>query len=367
MRVLMTVPHPGIDGPIPKLAPLMEEGLRAWGADVLQVPYSRRLATQAIEEPLLRKVGDRSKDLAHLVAQAREYRPDLLFANTSQDWNSLYRDIPMALSCRCLGLPSVLLYHGSRANLLGVNRVLRTMTALLVSLTDGLLLLSSEELPAFQRYWPRHRYGIVPLPAAATMPSGSEPPQGFPPTWAARPLPLVLFVGRLIAEKGIPEVIEAMVALQAATPCRLAVLGEGELRTQLIERVRQLGLEEVVHFAGYVKDHRQVQSWYRSATCLVLPTYWPEGFPVVVLEAMACGLPLVCTAARGMADYLQDGTHALLVPPRDAVTLAARMGQLLADVDLRTRMSAANRQLIQCFQPAHVMRQYLDFFEQVLN
>jgi glycosyltransferase involved in cell wall biosynthesis len=361
----MTVLHPGVNGPIPKLVPPMVQGLTELGVEVIQIPYSRRLGTQAREEPLLTKIFDRTDDLKALAVKARQTRPDILLANTTQDPNSLLRDIPMAFVARLFGIPIVLLYHGSRAQFLSSNRSLRAMTGVLLSLTNGLLLLSSQDVPLFRHYWPRHRYANVRLPFSASgLPSGKPFPNGYPRSWPASRRPLLLFVGRLVSDKGIQDLVEALPIVLTRVMCRLAILGEGELAPSLQKRIRTLGLEDVVHFAGYVRDQDELQSWYNAATCLVLPTYL-EGFSVVVLEAMANSLPIICTRVGGMVDHLHDGIHALYVPPRNPPALAARVIELLENPALQKQMSRANRELIQQFQPVEVMREYVEFFRQV--
>ena len=365
MKVMMTVPHQGIDGPIPKLVKLMTQGLRELSVEVVESPYSRRLATQAKEEPIARKILDRTSDLSKLISQARQSQPDILFANTAQDRNSFLRDLPMALAAKALRLPTVLLYHGSSADLLDQSSLLRCFTKLLFLLTDGLLLLSREEILSFKRYWPCHRYAVVRYPAVIDSPAALAVPDSFPLDWRNTELPTLCFVGRLVSAKGIQELLEAMPIVLQRINCRLAILGEGELDHSLQQRVHDLGLEKDVFFAGYVKDERELQAWYNAATCLVLPTY-REGFPVVVLEAMATGLPIVCTRVQGIADHMQEGVHAFFVPPRDPQILATRLIELLQNQSIQAQMADANRELIRQFQPVKVMQEYLNFFEQVL-
>lgn len=365
MKVLMTIPHVGVHGPIPKLVALMSKGLRELGVDVIEVPYSRRLVSQAGQESFCRKIFDRTSDLSNLISHARKSKPDILFANTAQDMNCFLRDIPMAAAAKTLGLPTVLFYHGSSADLLEENRLLRYFTSMLFSLSNGLVVLSQEEILPFRRYWPDHRLGVVRYPAVIEVSDESVLNFQYPPQWVGSKLPLLLFAGRLIPPKGIQELVEAMPVVLRQVQCRLAVLGEGELYKPLQERVRELRLEEFVYFTGYVKDEQQLHTWYRKASCFVLPTYWREGFPVVILEAMAYGLPIVCTRVRGIADYLHEGEHAFFTEPRNPKMLASRLVELLKNPSIRVKMGDANRELIRQFRPAMAMQDYVDFFREV--
>ena len=92
----------------------------------------------------------------------------------------------------------------------------------------------------------------------------------------------------------------------------------------------------------------------------VLPTYFAEGFPLSVMEAMGHGLPIITTPIRGCADYLSDGENALFVPARDPAALARAVERLLGDDALRARMSAANLARVADFAPARVMPHYAD-------
>ena len=365
----MIVAHPEIHGPIPKLNFLMRQGLEALGVKVRVVPYSRRQPSQAKSEPFLAKIVGHIKDMWGFVVNVRAERPDLLFvAHTTQDWNSILRDFPLVvLNHYFLRIPIVFLYHGSRAQELDTNSRLRFITNLFVSMTNGHLLLSEEELPYFKKHWPGHPLSCVPYPAVTSDANVVDLPRSFPEKWKDTDLPVLLFAGRVVRSKGIQELIDAMPIVLQRVKCRLVVLGEGALLKQLRARVFQGGIEGFVHFAGYVEEQKELQAWYYASHVFVLPTYWREGFPVVLLEALANGLPIVCTKIRGAADYFQDGINALFVPPRDPATLAKKLTELLENETLRGRMSHANRELIQQFEPAKAMNKYLYFFKKVLK
>jgi glycosyltransferase involved in cell wall biosynthesis len=368
MRILMIVAHPEIHGPLPKLNFLMHKGLEGLGVEVVDVPYGRRLPSQAKEESFLRKIIDRSKDLMGTIAKIRSVRPDLIFAaHTTQDNNSILRDLPMALTNRFFRIPLVFLYHGSRAQELDTNWKLRLITQVMIWLSNGIMLLSKEELPYFKKFWPNYPFFCVPYPAVISETDHMDISASLPPEWQRDKAATLIFIGRLVPPKGIQELIEAMPFILQRLKCHLVVLGDGELYESLQIRVRALGIEEFVYFGGYVEDQSQINAWYQASDIFVLPTYWREGFPVVILEAMASGLPVVCTKLRGVADYLEEGINALFIPPRDSQSLALTLIKLIEDEQSRQRMSLANRMLVQKFEPGKVMRQYLDYFVRILG
>ncbi|MGB2875096.1 MAG: glycosyltransferase family 4 protein [Gaiellaceae bacterium] len=136
----------------------------------------------------------------------------------------------------------------------------------------------------------------------------------------------VLFAGRLSAEKGILELVEA------ARGMKLVVAGDGPLR------------ERVPGALGFV-PHDALGPLYERAAVVACPSH-REGFGVVCAEAMAYGRPVVAGAVGGLLDLVVDGETGLLVPPRDVGALRAALERLLGDRDLRRRLGAAARERI---------------------
>lgn len=145
------------------------------------------------------------------------------------------------------------------------------------------------------------------------------------PTDVAEPAdpPEVLYAGRLSAEKGIRELVEATAGMN------LVVAGDGPLR------------DEVPGALGFV-PHDELLGLYARASVVACPSH-REGFGVVCAEAMAHGRPVVASAVGGLLDLVVDGQTGLLVPPRDPAALRAALERLLADDELRRRLGAAGR------------------------
>ncbi len=107
--------------------------------------------------------------------------------------------------------------------------------------------------------------------------------------------PLAVFAGRLQADKGPQRAVEALaMALRQRPDLRLVVLGDGPERVRLRGRIAALGLETRVHLAGHV-PRSEVTGWFSAADALIFPSRRVEGLPLVVLEALACGLPVLTT------------------------------------------------------------------------
>ncbi|WP_202840268.1 glycosyltransferase family 4 protein [Luteimonas saliphila] len=139
--------------------------------------------------------------------------------------------------------------------------------------------------------------------------------------------PLVLYVGNLKESKGCVDLLEAFPAVVARQPeARLAFVGSGAAAATLSRRAQQLGIADMVLLAG-ARPHEQLALWMQAADLLSLPSH-NEGVPNVVLEAMACGLPVVATAVGGIPEVLP--AHAgILVPAHDRAALGWALGDAL--------------------------------------
>lgn len=142
----------------------------------------------------------------------------------------------------------------------------------------------------------------------------------------AGPDPVLVAVGRLTRQKNYPLLLEAMARL--AVPARLIVLGEGDLRAELEARRDALGLSGRVDFPGFLPNPFAVMA---AADAFVMSSDW-EGLPTVLIEALACGTPVVSTdCPSGPSEILEEGRFGRLVPCGDAEALARAIEATLAD------------------------------------
>ncbi|MCP1373348.1 glycosyltransferase family 4 protein [Dyella lutea] len=141
-------------------------------------------------------------------------------------------------------------------------------------------------------------------------------------------VPVLLYVGNLKASKGCMDLLEAFAPVAQARPgARLVFVGAGECRDALRARADELGLGGAVRLVG-ATPHADLPDWFRAATLLCLPSH-NEGVPNVVLEAMACGIPVVATRVGGIPEVV-PGEGGLLVPVRDRHALAEALVQATA-------------------------------------
>ncbi|MEZ4645281.1 MAG: glycosyltransferase family 1 protein [Chloroflexota bacterium] len=149
----------------------------------------------------------------------------------------------------------------------------------------------------------------------------------------------VLHVGTLQPRKNIPVLLEAMALLPDETPLIL-VGGKGWLYDEIFARITQLGLQKRVRFTGYVAD-ADLPLWYNAATLLAFPSVY-EGFGLPVVEAMACGTPVVASQVSSIPEAAGDA--GMLFDPHDKHQLAQAITAVLSNPDLAATMREQGRQ-----------------------
>jgi glycosyltransferase involved in cell wall biosynthesis len=161
---------------------------------------------------------------------------------------------------------------------------------------------------------------------------------------------IVLYLGRLVEEKGLPYLLEAFALLQQDDAV-LVLVGTGPEKARLERLAQELGIAANVRFVGYVPPERALP-YYSISWVYVLPSvttpYFKEPWGLVVNEAFNQGVPVIATDAVGAAagGLVQDGVNGFVVPERDSVALAKALRRILDDPDLRERFSQNARQII---------------------
>lgn len=151
---------------------------------------------------------------------------------------------------------------------------------------------------------------------------------------------VLLVMARLEPQKGHKILLQALSLLCGEIPkIRLICLGTGTLKEELTKIARELDLESIVRFVGFQSN---VADWLAAADIGVLPSFY-EGLPLTAVETLAAGVPLVATAVDGTPEVVIDGRTGLLVPPGDPHAMAAAIGRLVREPELRSRLALAGR------------------------
>ncbi|MFZ1390413.1 MAG: glycosyltransferase [Dokdonella sp.] len=289
-----------------------DAGQSASGCDAVHVTY---LALPMLSRPFNGWLCGRA-----LRAEARAFAPDVILSY----W--LYPDASGARRvARELGVP---LIAGARGSDIRVrDAISRRLTATVVRSADRLLVVSADlgRLAVTDYGADPARVRVIPNGCDAATFHLQDRAQARALLDVAPDTRLVLYVGRLVAEKGLRELVAAMRALRGSHPgAELVMVGDGPLREEFaaaandpLNRLRLAGAQP----AG------TVASWMAACDLLALPSY-SEGHPNVLVEALACGRPVVSTPVGGVPEVV-DESCAILVPPRDSSALADALARML--------------------------------------
>jgi glycosyltransferase involved in cell wall biosynthesis len=156
--------------------------------------------------------------------------------------------------------------------------------------------------------------------------------------------PVISSIGRLSAEKGHGDLLEAL-AIVRATGQRVSavVAGDGPERPTLMEQARALGLDQTVHFTGHVSEPQRI---LEETDLMVLPSH-TEGLPNAVLEALAMNVPVLATRVGGTPEVISDGETGRLVPPRAPQAMASAILQFLTDPAPWAAMAVRGREMLE--------------------
>lgn len=172
------------------------------------------------------------------------------------------------------------------------------------------------------------------------------------------------FVGRLSEQKGVEYLVEAMgILAERGVHARCFLVGDGELGSELRRRTGGLAVANDIVFLGRRDDP---QNFLSQVDICAMPSLW-EGLPLVLLEALSVGVPVVASACDGILDVLRDGDNGLLVTPADAGALADALELLCNDASLRDRLGAKGRTDYEKEYSFEIWRErYLDFYREAM-
>lgn len=161
------------------------------------------------------------------------------------------------------------------------------------------------------------------------------------------PRPTILAVGRLVAKKGFDVLIDAAAILERqGLDFSVEIVGDGREGDALREQIGALGLGSVVLTGAATQEYvraRMAEAWLVALPCVVDSEGNRDALPTVLLEALAAGVPCVSTPVTGVSEIISHGVEGLLVPQNDAPALAAALGRMLTDPEVRRAMGVAAR------------------------
>jgi glycosyltransferase involved in cell wall biosynthesis len=345
-------------------------GIATWTAAVLRSPLAERFDLRVVDTaPSERavvsggsrfrfdRITDAIRILRSLLRELVFHRPHLVHINTSYFWAFLRDGLSLWIA-KGFGIPVVMHFRGGdfpefvECSRPSVRRAIFATLARadrLIALTGATrTYLERVAAPQAVRYLPN----FIDLADFDAMPDRTQ-----------RTGPVeVLFVGWIVEGKGICELLEAA---RRVPDARFTLIGP--VQQDFLERI-QPQLDALVPRVQLlpVRPRLELIELYAKSDLFVLPT-WREGFPNVVLEAMAAGLPIVATRVGAIPDAVEDGVEGVLIAPRDADALAAAITGLVCDAELRRRMGARARSRVEAdFSREAVLERLTALYEELV-
>ncbi|XFA74198.1 glycosyltransferase family 4 protein [Thermosynechococcaceae cyanobacterium Okahandja] len=202
---------------------------------------------------------------------------------------------------------------------------------------------------------------VIPNPVVWPLPI--QPPIRNPAELMREDRKICLAVGRLSIEKGFDLLLAAFSEITHSCPeWDLVIVGKGELYNELQRQIYRMGLQERAYLAGQVGN---ISDWYKAADLFVLSSRF-EGFPNVLAEALASGLPAICfDCETGPSDIIRHEIDGILVPNQDVAALTRNMKKLMTDENMRKKLSSRAVEARQRFSIQKITQMWEEVFEQI--
>ncbi|MDD4908502.1 MAG: glycosyltransferase [Candidatus Omnitrophica bacterium] len=254
-----------------------------------------------------------------------------------------------AICKKALGTPHITTLHGSDINTMGNSGILRKICSFIIRNSDRVTANSSYTKSKIISIddGARDKVEIIPMGVDAD----SFKPGDITLKYSIKEEYSILTVGRLVNWKGTQYLIMAMVEVIKSFPkAKLLVIGDGPERTSLEALAIRLGLKDNVLFLGVVKN-ADLPRYYISADIFCLPSVelagQTEALGVVLLEAMACGTPVIASRVGGTLDIIEDGHNGLLVPQKSPHELSSAIIAILSNPEAARKFSTNGRATIE--------------------
>ena len=298
-------------------------GITTWARFLLKFSDPARVTYHVIDtsklfDPLGRKLGlrgtflglwDAAKRLVSVVRALRSFRPDLVYFTCAPSIGLTVRDVPYMLLLRLLGVPAVAHLHGGNVRgFFGAGLVRRTINRWGLRTCRAILVITRECEEAARRFLDADQVIYVPNmlddELLARQAARTIRPADAPGPWR------LLHVAWQAPVKGTLDLLGALPHLRHSVECHFVgdVASEYEILYQA--RMRELGIEDRARFMG-IKRGEDLDAEFREADVFVFPTHreGPEGFPMVLLEAMTYGLPIVANCVGNIPEMIGAGTE----------------------------------------------------------
>jgi len=371
------------------IAILYERELDYGGVETHLLALLRKLPTDGFSFVIISPVSKRFREAAqslgarvHPFAHWSAFNPFALFELTSvlkrEAVDIVHAQSPIAaapgrLAAWMLGLPAVVTVHLPVTRYHGTRQTLRARSGRWIYVNlDRLLNHAMTDRLVYVAQRVRDESvasGLSPAERSIVIPNGinlEEFQQGVDRDSLRRSFNLpqgarvITFIGRLDEQKGLDLLLEATAGVEGV---EVWLVGDGPVRAELQRLATKLGIDDRVKFWGY---QVQIERYLYASDIFVLPSRY-EGMPIVLLEALAAGIPCVVSRVGDNDLVVEDGKHGLVVPPNDATALAKALNLLLLSPEMYRQMSEAAVRRSEDFGDDRMARRYSEVYRALLS
>jgi glycosyltransferase involved in cell wall biosynthesis len=301
---------------------------------------------QYLNERIYTKIYRVVSSLISFTIYLSKYSPDIVHANTSFGRYSFWRDSMYILITKLLGRRILLQIHGGELyEFWQKNTVLsRKLIKKVLEIPAQILVLSSAQYKPFEDLCIQQKVNIIPNMIDASRFCDKDKRNCKRNLDRLSDHIIVLFVAaHFYKEKGVWEVLKAIpLVVKEHEKTHFILVGGGIEENGMRNFCSQKGLQNYVRFTGYLSGEDIIKIFLAS-DIFVFPTYYSEGFPLVILEAMAAGLPVISTPVRAIPEIIKDDVNGFLIQPKDHIALAEKISWLIKNRSLLKSIGRNNR------------------------
>lgn len=305
----------------------------------------------------------------NLVGTAYRFKPDIIYFNSRLEQLAGIRDFLTIIICKVFYVRKpifIIKSHGSDIDALenGGFVFRKVVLPFLKKNIAAWLYLSSEEREklSFANYFNDNRIFItknIVRTEQFKKDLGFKKRLGIP-----EENKVLLFVGRVIDQKGVMEVIDAFSHIKLGYKVTLIIVGDGDAMDEVRNKIVKRALANDVILTGFIPE-QDVVAYYSNSDILVFPTFFPEGFPMALFNAVGAGMAVVTTKTRAANDYLTEPENCLWVKPKDSQDVVHALDRLLQSNELMDLMGGNNIEKAKLFSRQQVAAELAVIFDLV--
>lgn len=290
----------------------------------------------------------------------------LIHLNTPLSFNSFFRDLPYLIISKLFNVNSIVHFHGGEdqffKNILS-NKLLKRIASMTYFSSDKIIVLGKIFIKKYSKikFLKQHKWCVLPNPVEShifltTTKKIKNQPKKIK----------ILFLSRIDEKKGCEIAIKSFAALKLKTSkinFELNICGDGPLLGDMKKLSSELQLKNI-NFHGYVKGSEK-KNQYSTNDIFLYPTYYGEGLPVCVLEAMAMGLPIITRLVGGIGDFVKDGINGYIIKSKNPNDFADKIIDLVNDEDRLLKISKHNTSYSKnTFSPKSIVNKYVGIYDE---